>query len=53
MLIERGRPITEIAARMGHESPAITLRIYAHWLTEDDKGSAAAVPEFRVSEAKR
>lgn len=31
-LIREGRPITEVAAVMGHSSPAITAEIYAHAL---------------------
>lgn len=50
MLIEAGRPLTEIAARLGHESPAITMSIYAHWLGEDDSGSAEVIPEIGVNE---
>ncbi|MCF0132561.1 MAG: site-specific integrase [Blautia sp.] len=30
MLIHMGVPITEISARLGHESPDITLRTYSH-----------------------
>ena len=30
MLIEMGVPITEISKRLGHDSPATTLRIYSH-----------------------
>ncbi len=51
MLIEGGRPLTEIAARLGHESPAITMSIYAHWLGEDDAGSADVIPEIGVIES--
>ena len=50
MLIEAGRPLTEIAARLGHESPAITMSIYAHWLREDDSGSAEVIPEISVND---
>ena len=50
LLIEAERPLTEIAVRLGHESPAITMSIYAHWLGENDAGSADVIPEIGVSE---
>ena len=50
MLIEAGRPLTEIAARLGHGSPAVTMSIYAHWLGKDDSGSADAVPKKGIIE---
>ena len=50
LLIEAGRPLTEIAARLGHESPARTMSIYAHWLSEDDSGSTEVIPEIGVKE---
>ena len=31
-LIQLGRPVTEVAHLLGHSSPAITLKVYAHWL---------------------
>ena len=43
MLIAAGRPITEIAHRLGHASPATTLSIYAHMFEQDDSNSAAAI----------
>lgn len=46
MLIEAGRPITEIAARLGHANPQVTMQVYAHWLSGDDTASAEAVPDF-------
>lgn len=46
LLIEAGRPIPEIAARLGHKSPAVTMQVYAHWLRDDDSASAEAIPEF-------
>lgn len=49
LLFEARRPLTEIAARLGHSSPAITMAIYAHWLADDDSGSARAIPEIKAS----
>jgi integrase len=36
MLIAARRPITEVAARLGHSNPAITLAIYARLFDPDD-----------------
>ena len=46
VLIEAGRPLPEIAARLGHGSPSVTMQVYAHWLRDDDSGSADVVPDF-------
>jgi integrase len=43
MLIAQRVPITEIAHRLGHSSPAVTLSIYAHMFEKDDSNSAAAI----------
>ena len=48
MLFEAGRPVTEVAARMGHASSQVTGAVYAHWLREDDSGAADIVPDFTV-----
>jgi integrase len=42
-LIAAGVPITEIAHRLGHASPATTLSIYAHLFSKDDSKAAAAI----------
>lgn len=42
VLIQRGTPITEVAARLGHSSPAITMAVYSHFL-RGTKGTAANV----------
>jgi len=42
-LIAAGVPITEIAHRLGHASPATTLSIYAHLFRKDDSKAAAAI----------
>ena len=46
VLLEAGRPLPEIAARLGHGSPSVTMQVYAHWLRDDDSGSADVVPDF-------
>jgi integrase len=42
-LIHHGVPITEIAHRLGHASPATTLSIYAHMFEKDNSRAAAAI----------
>jgi integrase len=46
LLIEARRPPTEIAARLGHENARVTMAIYAHWLRDDDSGSADVIPDM-------
>ncbi|MEI2824979.1 MAG: tyrosine-type recombinase/integrase [Dermatophilaceae bacterium] len=40
LLLKAGVPVHDVAARLGHADPAITLRVYAHVL--DDQASGAA-----------
>ena len=47
LLIQNGRPLTEVAARLGHQSIAVTAAVYAHYLGTDDAASANVVPDFR------
>lgn len=42
VLIGRGVPLTEVAARLGHSTPAVTMTVYAHFLRHS-KGEAANV----------
>jgi integrase len=48
VLILSGVPITEVAHRLGHSSPAVTMAIYAHFLRQV-KGEATHV----ISDAMR
>lgn len=34
LLLQAGEPITYVSGQMGHKDPAITLRVYAHWLPD-------------------
>lgn len=43
LLIQQGLPLTLVSRRLGHASPEITARIYAHWLGESDALAAEAV----------
>jgi integrase len=43
ILIKKNVPITEIAARLGHSSPVVTLRVYSHLMGDADSASVAAI----------
>ena len=38
-LIASGAPITEVQHRLGHSSPAVTLKVYSHWFRDADTGA--------------
>jgi integrase len=40
-LIDAGIDVVKISRRLGHASPTITLKVYAHLFRKDDKSSAA------------
>jgi integrase len=42
-LISRGVDIVTISKRLGHAKPSVTLAIYAHMFTSDDRKAAAAI----------
>lgn len=44
-LIQHGAPLTEITALLGHASPAITLRVYAHFLQGTESGATERVAD--------
>jgi integrase len=48
-LLERGRPITEVATRLGHRNSRVTMEVYARWIQPDDCGAAAVVPDYSTS----
>ncbi|MCX2725970.1 tyrosine-type recombinase/integrase [Thermomicrobium sp. 4228-Ro] len=43
ILVQQGLPLTLISRRLGHASPEVTARIYAHWLGADDRAAAQAI----------
>jgi integrase len=45
-LLELGRPITEVAARLGHRNSRVTMEVYARWIQPDDSAAAAVVPDY-------
>ncbi len=44
-MIAAGAPITEIQHRLGHSSPAITLRVYSHFFKDSETGAADRLAE--------
>jgi len=42
-LIDAGIDVVTISKRLGHASPAITLKVYAHLFRKDDGKAAAAI----------
>jgi integrase len=43
LLLGEGVPVTAVSARLGHANPQITLKIYAHALSGQDKLAADAI----------
>jgi integrase len=43
LLLQQGLPLTLVSRRLGHASPEVTARIYAHWLGSDDSIAALAI----------
>jgi integrase len=41
-LIAHGAVLTEVAARLGHSNPGLTLKIYSHWFKGADSGASDA-----------
>ena len=52
LLIEEGRSLPQIAAWMGHHSPAFTLAVYAH-LLDDGLGEGLQIAELATPLATR
>jgi integrase len=48
MLIGAGVPITMVATRLGHSTPAITLSIYARLFDRDDQRAADAIDGMQL-----
>ncbi|HUY27325.1 MAG TPA: tyrosine-type recombinase/integrase [Candidatus Binataceae bacterium] len=38
-MIAAGAPITEVQGLMGHSNPAVTLKVYSHWLKDSSSGA--------------
>lgn len=53
LLIDSGVPITAVAARLGHASPQITMRLYAHALSGQDVAAAEAIARALASDPER
>lgn len=51
-LIAKHAPPTEIAYLLGHSSPAVTMKIYAHWLTDVQTKAVASVTQVVLGGSK-
>jgi integrase len=45
ILLSRGRSIKAVSERLGHSSPELTLRIYAHLMPGDGKETARVLDQ--------
>jgi integrase len=52
-LIAAGVDVVKISRRLGHSSPVVTLRIYAHLFSTDDSAAAAAIEAAMRTGAQR
>lgn len=52
LLIDAGIPITGVSARLGHSSPAVTVRVYAHALKKQDDAAADVAARFAKDDTK-
>lgn len=50
LLLAGGLPVTDVSARLGHGTPAVTLRVYAHAIGRDDSQAADVVSAALASE---
>jgi len=48
-LLADGVPITDVAKRLGHASPSVTMQIYSHSLPGRDEGTSAVVDRWSPS----
>ena len=42
-MLAAGHPVTEVAARLGHAHPGITLQVYAHAIPGNERAAADAM----------
>lgn len=40
-MLSRGEPVKAVSERLGHTSPTVTLSVYAHVLSGDQRAAAA------------
>lgn len=52
-LIAAGVDVVAISRRLGHSSPVVTLRIYAHLFNKDDSAAAAAIEAAMRTQRQR
>jgi integrase len=52
-MIAAGAPITEIQHRLGHASPATTLRIYSHWFRDTETHTADRLAKALLGKSEK
>ncbi len=50
-LIQQGTPVNEVSGLLGHSSPAITMKVYTHWLRDTGTTAIERLANSVVSEA--
>jgi len=50
-LIRQGYPPTEVAARLGHSSPAVTMTVYARWYSTAKSDAVTSLAKMLCAEA--
>lgn len=50
-LIRQGYPPTEVAARLGHSSPVVTLQVYARWYSTAKSDAVTSLAKMLCAEA--
>ena len=48
-LLADGVPVTDVAKRLGHASPAVTMSIYAHAMPGQDEATARVVDQWSMA----
>ena len=46
MLLSAGEPVIDVADRLGHKNPGVTLGVYAHALPQNQRRTANRVAEL-------
>jgi integrase len=53
LLLAKGRPVTEVSARLGHKDVRTTLTVYAHALPGSDLETTAALDDWLARSSSR
>ena len=52
LLIAGGLPVTDVSKRLGHASPAITLRVYSHAIGNNDQAATEAIADALAEQGR-